>query len=104
MTTLFISQVTTGIDELGRYTTLLTQEVCTSITDFEEDILKAIIKRVNKTKKGIQAIVKDFSISIIEGYDLINIIDIANKISEIPFISPVTVIAEDSTYRIEIIH
>jgi hypothetical protein len=104
MTTLFILQVTTGIDELGRYTTLLTQEVCTSITDFEEDILKAIIKRISKTKKGIQTIVKDFSISVIEGYDLVNIIDVANKISETPFITPVTAINEDNTYRVEIIH
>ena len=104
MTTLFISQVKTDIDELGRYTTLLTQEVCVTVTDFEVDVIKATIKRINQTKKGVDIRVKDYSIVEVEGYDLIGIIETANRISEIPFITPTTDIDEDKTYRIEIVH
>ena len=105
MTTLFVSQVKTDIDEMGRYITSLVQVACTTLTEFEKDILEVVIKHICNGKKPSLYKCKEYiMLDKVEGHKLLTITDIVNRLntSNTPIITFDTPINENKEYRLEI--
>ena len=106
MTVLYISKNEWHTDELGRFITVLTQEVHSKINMNEEDIFLGVLRELDDEHDNEVIEYHDDSWENLDvhGWAVNKAIEAVNKVAKRTILAPVTKIHEAGTYRIEIEH
>lgn len=102
MTTLYISKMETFTDDLGRFVTILTQEIMSKINEHEEQILVEVIQELHKQDGVMEYCNSNFTEFDVLGVAVNKAINIINTIAGVTYLAPITEIKDDEMYRVEI--
>ena len=102
MTVLYISEVTTDTDDLGRWVTTLTQEVMCKINNYEEKIFLDTLRQLDEGTGCISYRNSDDTELEVWGNAVKKAISTVNSVANHEVLAPVTEIYDGSLYRIEI--
>ena len=104
MTVLYISHMNVSTDDLGRYVTILTQEVVVKINQTEENIFLDVLRQVDEQEGCIEYNNDLWEEIDCSGYGVNKAIETVNRLAGHTLIAPVTEISNNEIYRIEIEH
>ena len=102
MTVLYISEVTTDTDDLGRWVTTLTQEVMCKINNYEENIFLDTLRQLEETTECISYRNDNDTELEVWGNAVKKAMETVNSVAGHKLLAPVTEIYDGSLYRIEI--
>lgn len=103
-TSIYIEHMNTHTDELGRFVTTLTQEICTNLNTYEEKIFKDTLCQIDEQVGCIEYHDDNYSHIECSGYGVQKAIDTVNSVASYKILVPVTSIKENKTYKIEFLN